>query len=106
MLGMGNLVDLPDVAFAGVSPTLAPVLLVDGPCAGRWEAVPGNVAQTWVRVGKPGGTGVETQMWAGYERALDASWLYTGMTVTTDQLYSALAAAREDGIEHGESYGV
>lgn len=106
MTGMGNLTELPSVAFPGVSPSLAPVLLADGPCAGRYEQVPQNVVQTWARVGKPGRLGVETQMWAGYERALDGAWRYNRITITTDQLYAALARARAAGITHGESYGV
>lgn len=103
---MPHLVDLPPVTFEGFSPKLAPVLLVDGPCAGRYENVPGNVAQTWARVGKPGRLGVETQMWAGYERAPDGAWRYNRITITTDQLYAALARAEQAGITHGESYGV
>jgi hypothetical protein len=106
MTSMGNLIELPGVAFPRVSPELAPVLLADGPCAGRYENVPQNVAQTWARVGKPGRLGVETQMWSGYERAPDGAWRYNGITVTTDQLYAALAAARAAGITHGESHGV
>lgn len=97
--------ELPSVAFPNVSPALRPVRLADGPCAGRYEHVPGNVAQTWVRIGKPGRVGVETQMWASYERGFDDAWRYARVTITTDQLHDALVRARAAGITHGESYG-
>lgn len=100
-----GLIDLPSVAFPKLDPRLAPVLLMDGPCAGRYEKVPGNAAECWTRVGKPQHVGVETQMWSCYRRQPNG-WFYTGTTVTTQQLQDGLRAARADGIEYGESYGV
>lgn len=102
---MGNLIDLGPVNFPALSPDLTTVQLVDGPCAGVFAQVPGNVAECWQRIGKPGRVGVESQMWSQYERAYDGRWVYTGLTITTDQLQRAQDAAKAHGIEHGESYG-
>lgn len=105
MPGMGDLISLGPVEFPALSAKLVSVRLADGPCAGRWVSVPDNIAECWERVGKPGRVGVETQMWASYRLAPPGVWRYSGVTVTTDQLYAGLARAKADGITHGESYG-
>lgn len=99
-----GLVDLPAFEMPAVTPRLRPTLMVDGPCAGRWENIPQNIAENWVLVSKDRNS-VEGQMHACYRRAIDGRWLYTGITVTTDELYAALARAKAAGITHGESYG-
>jgi hypothetical protein len=84
---------------------LVTVLLVDGPCAGRYEQVAAFSAECWTRVGPPGGIGVESQMWARYDRATRGTYRYAGITITTDQMQNALAAMQRDGHTYGESYG-
>lgn len=100
-----SVVDLPAVEFPLLSPRLRAVEMVDGPCAGRWEMVPGNAAENWVLVGKDR-TKVDGQMHACYRPdPIDGTWRYSGITVDTDTLYAAIAAAKADGIHYGESYG-
>lgn len=101
-----SLVDLPPIELSWPWPTkMVAAKLVDGPCAGRYEQVPNGAAECWTRVGKPQRAGVETQMWALYDRTAPGRFVYSGMTITTDQLQAALDAAAADGHTHGESYG-
>lgn len=101
--------DLGPVAFDYshrlLDPPMTRVRLVDGPCAGAWAEVPER-RELWQRVGKPEGLGVETQMWARYDYARNWEYVYSGVTITTEQLRGALAALEREGHTHGESYGV
>lgn len=97
--------DLGAVAFPRLNPRLTTVLLEDGPCAGSHAQVPGTGVECWQRVGKPEGVGVESQMWARYDHTADDRYVYSGVTVTTDQLTAGLRAAQADGHTYGESYG-
>lgn len=94
--------------------TLAPaarplitVRLEDGPCAGRFEQVAAWGNECWARVGKPGKPGPETQMWARYDHnpLSRGEYVYSGITITTDELQHALDAAQADGHTYGESRG-
>lgn len=102
-------IDLPILGPAEVvdvtTPKLVAGLLVDGPCGGRYEQAPDHVPDLWARIGPPGGHGVETQMWARYDRAPDGRWLYSGITLSTFELQPALAAAKEAGHDYRETYG-
>jgi hypothetical protein len=84
---------------------MAVARMADGPCAGRHEQV-ARGREAWLRVGRPGRVGVETQMWACYEPAAGGEYVYSGLTITTQQLADALRAAQADGHTHGETYGV
>lgn len=102
---MGRLVDL-SVVFPLLEEKLRVVQLSGGPCAGRHAEVAGHAAECWQRVGPPGGVGVETQMWSRYDLApLSGEFVYSGITVTTDELQAGLEAAKEAGHTYGESYG-
>lgn len=103
---MGDLIELGPITFPAVSPRLGVVLLADGPCAGAYAQVPGNQAELWQRVGRPQRVGVESQMWACYRRAIGDRFLYSGITVTTDELQAGLCASQEAGHTYGESHGV
>ena len=86
---------------------LVPVLCVDGPCAGIWASVAVFGQELWQRVGRPGSTSVETQMWARYDHhpLLRARYIYSGITVTTDELQRGIAAHKAAGHTYGESEG-
>jgi len=94
-----------DLGELRLKPRMTRVLLLDGPCEGVWAEVPEG-RELWQRVGKPGRVGVETQMWARYDRLRGSTYAYSGITITTDQLRDALAALQRDGHDYGESYGV
>lgn len=93
--------------LAPLARPLITVRLVDGPCAGRFEQVAAWGNECWARVGKPGKTTVETQMWARYDHdpLTRGEYTYSGVTVTTDQLARGLAEAQADGHSYGESRG-
>lgn len=94
------------VEFAAIDEALRVVRLSGGPCDGEHAEVPGHAAECWQRVGRPGGIGVETQMWSRYDlAALAGEFIYSGVTITTDQLAAGLRAAEAAGHTHGESYG-
>jgi hypothetical protein len=96
-------VDLGQLRFEPLVP-MTRVRLVDGPCAGVWAEVPER-RELWQRVGAPGRPGVETQMWARYDFAREWEYVYSGITVTTDELQTGLDAMQRDGHSYGESYG-
>lgn len=81
------------------------VKLGGGPCAGRHERVGAHAPECWARVGKPGGHGVETQMWARYDRTPDGRYLYSGVTVSTFELERGLRDANAAGETYEEAYG-
>lgn len=101
-----SLVDMPpiELSWKPFPRRRVVVKLMDGPCAGTHAQV-AEGSECWQRVGKPGGVGVETQMWARYDVARPGKYVYSGVTVTTEQLYAGLKAAEEAGHTHGESYG-
>lgn len=86
---------------------LVTVLLVNGPAEGTYAQVAVFGQQVWQRVGKPGGTGVDTQMWAMYEHnpMRRGEYVYSGHIVDTDTFQRALHAHQAAGNTHGESYG-
>lgn len=86
---------------------LIPVILVDGPCAGRWEHVAVFGDECWARVGKPLKTGVETQMWARYTHnpVGRGEYLWSGDVTDSQSLADALRWHQQDGNTHGEAYG-
>lgn len=100
-----SLIELGPVAFKTLSPALAPALLRDGPCVGRWVNVPGTAGECWERVGPPGGHGTDSQTWARYDRLLDGSFLFSGVEATSWDLMPGIRAAEADGHTWGESYG-
>jgi hypothetical protein len=105
MTGMSTA--LGPVAFPKLDPSLTTVRLVDGPCEGAYAQVPGTGVECWQRVGKPGGVGVESQMWARYDHnpLRRGEYVYSGVTIDTETFVCALAAMQLDGHTYGESYG-
>lgn len=97
------------VAFDGPPLTQEPivVLLTDGPCEGRYETIAGDIGEHWVRIGKPGGTDLDTQMWARYDPnpMNRAERVYSGIMITTREFEAAILAAQRAGETYGESYG-
>lgn len=83
------------------------VLLADGPCAGRHETVAAWGAECWARIGKPGGFGVESQMWSRYDHDpfSHGEYRYSGITVTTSELEAGVHAMQAAGHTFGESRG-
>lgn len=83
---------------------LIPVLLVDGPCAGRWEHVAVFGDESWVRVGQ---AGIDRQMWARYSHnpVARGEYLYSGAMLTTQELGESLKRHEDAGNTIGEAYG-
>lgn len=83
------------------------VHLTDGPCAGRYTEVATWGQECWQRIGPPGGVGVETQMWARYDHnpMTLGEYVYSGVTITSDELQRALDGLMADGHTYGESRG-
>lgn len=109
---MGHLVELGPITFPAISTKLETVLLEDGPCAGTHAQVPGDKAELIQRVGKPGGHGVDTQMFSIYRREFDPAspfgggrFVYSGITIDAETLHRALRAMQADGHTYGESHG-
>ncbi len=83
---------------------LIPVLLVDGPCAGRWEHVAVFGDECWVRVGK---SGADRQAWARYNHnpTKRGEYLYSGFGMTSSEFQEALQRHTDAGNTYGEAYG-
>lgn len=86
---------------------LVTVRLMNGPAEGTYAQVARLGQQCWQRVGKPGGVGVDTQMWAMYAHnpLRRGEYVYSGHIVDTDTFGRALKAHQNQGNTHGESYG-